>query len=115
MKTVRRLIYREILSAVVFVALAFLSLFFFIDFVDELPNVGKGGIASYRLTQALLYVALLAAQPPLRVAADRGADRHHLRDGAAGAEFGVHDPAHRRPRAGARLAPLLVLGLVFAR
>ena len=38
MKTVRRLLYRDIVSAVLFVALAFLSLFFFIDFVDELAG-----------------------------------------------------------------------------
>ncbi len=43
MKTVRRLFYRDILSSVLFVALAFLSLFFFIDFVDELGDVGKRG------------------------------------------------------------------------
>lgn len=43
MKTVRRLLYRDIVSSVVFVAIAFLSLFFFIDFVDELEDVGKRG------------------------------------------------------------------------
>ncbi len=43
MRTVRRLFYRDILTAVTFVALAFLSLFFFIDFVDELGDVGKRG------------------------------------------------------------------------
>ena len=58
MRTIRRLIYREVAGAVVFVAAGFLALFFFFDFVDELPNVGKGG-APWRLTQALLYVTLL--------------------------------------------------------
>lgn len=58
MKTIRRLVYREVLAAVVFVAAGFLALFFFFDFVDELPNVGKG-VTPYRLTQALLYVSLL--------------------------------------------------------
>jgi lipopolysaccharide export system permease protein len=43
MKTVRRLLYRDIVYSVMFVALAFLSLFYFIDFVDELDGVGKGG------------------------------------------------------------------------
>ncbi|MDH4062479.1 MAG: LPS export ABC transporter permease LptG [Aquincola sp.] len=43
MKTVRRLLYRAIVGAVAFVTIAFLSLFFFIDFVDELQDVGKGG------------------------------------------------------------------------
>jgi lipopolysaccharide export system permease protein len=58
MRTIRRLVYREVLAAVVFVAAGFLALFFFFDFVDELPNVGRG-VTPYRLTQALLYVALL--------------------------------------------------------
>ena len=51
MRTVRRLLYRDIASAVLFVALAFLSLFFFIDFVDELEDIGKNG---YTLGYALL-------------------------------------------------------------
>ena len=57
MKTVRRLFYRDIVSAVVFVALAFLSLFFFIDFVDELGDVGTVG---YTLLHAALYSLLQA-------------------------------------------------------
>ncbi len=51
MKTVRRLLFRDIVWSVVFVAIAFLSLFFFIDFVDELENVGRNG---YTLAQAAL-------------------------------------------------------------
>ncbi|MEY2688764.1 MAG: export transporter permease LptG [Pseudomonadota bacterium] len=43
MRTVRRLLYAEILGASVFVMLAFLGLFFFIDFVAELEQLGKGG------------------------------------------------------------------------
>jgi lipopolysaccharide export system permease protein len=58
MMTIRRLIYREVIAAVVFVAAGFLALFFFFDFVDELPNVGKGA-SPYRLTQALIYVSLM--------------------------------------------------------
>ena len=54
MKTVRRLFYRDIVSSVLFVALAFLSLFFFIDFVEELGDVGKG----YTLLHAAAYSAL---------------------------------------------------------
>ncbi len=50
MKTVRRLLYRDIVWSVVFVAIAFLSLFFFIDFVDELDSVGRNG---YTLAQAV--------------------------------------------------------------
>jgi lipopolysaccharide export system permease protein len=58
MRTIRRLIYREVFGAVLFVAVGFLALFFFFDFVDELPNVGKAG-STYRLSQALAYVALM--------------------------------------------------------
>ena len=46
MRTVRRLFYVDIVSAVVFVALAFLALFFFIDFVDELRDVGTRGYSA---------------------------------------------------------------------
>ncbi len=54
MNTVRRLLYADIVSAVVFVALAFLSLFFFIDFVDELSKVSK----TYSSLSAALYCLL---------------------------------------------------------
>lgn len=46
MRTVRSLLYKDIVGSVVLVALAFLSLFFFIDFVDELERmarIGAGG------------------------------------------------------------------------
>ena len=56
MKTVRRLFYADIVSAVAFVALAFLSLSFFIDFVDELGDVGTAG---YTSVHAALYSLLL--------------------------------------------------------
>ncbi|HSB25288.1 MAG TPA: LPS export ABC transporter permease LptG [Burkholderiaceae bacterium] len=55
MRTVRRLLYRDIVWSVVFVAVAFLSLFFFIDFVDELDNIGRNG---YTLLHAALSAAL---------------------------------------------------------
>jgi lipopolysaccharide export system permease protein len=58
MKTIRRLIYKEVIASVLFVAAGFLALFFFFDFVDELPSVGKG-VTPYRLTQALVYVSLM--------------------------------------------------------
>ncbi|HEY6132373.1 MAG TPA: LPS export ABC transporter permease LptG [Rubrivivax sp.] len=45
MKTIRRLLYRDIAGSVMFVAIAFLSLFFFIDFVDELNGGGARGRA----------------------------------------------------------------------
>ena len=63
MKTIRQLIYKEIIQAVAFVALGFLTLFFFFDFVDELAQVGKsfGGssLGTYQVQHALLYVLLL--------------------------------------------------------
>ncbi|MBC5764311.1 LPS export ABC transporter permease LptG [Ramlibacter albus] len=58
MRTIRRLIFREVVLSVLFVALGFLSLFFFFDFVEELPDVGKG-TTPYHLTQALVYVSLM--------------------------------------------------------
>ena len=57
MKTIRRLVYVEVIQAVAFVSLGFLALFFFFDFIDELPNLGRASKA-YRLTQALVYVGL---------------------------------------------------------
>ncbi len=63
MRTIRRLIYGEVAVAVGFVLLAFLALFFFFDFVDELPDLGKPSPLNptqvYGLPQALLYVGLL--------------------------------------------------------
>ena len=56
MKTVRRLFHRDIVSSVAFVAVAFLSLFFFIDFVEELADVAKG----YTVLHALAYTLLQA-------------------------------------------------------
>lgn len=58
MKTIRRLIYREILLAVGFVTLGFLALFFFFDLVEELRWVGQSPAGGYQLPQALLFVAL---------------------------------------------------------
>ncbi len=55
MKTVRRLLYRDIASSVFFVALAFLSLFYFIDFVDELDGVGSGGRTALTAVLAAAY------------------------------------------------------------
>lgn len=59
MKTLRKLIYRDIFSAVGFVALAFLAMFFFFDLLDEMGNVGRnyGGV-TYTIWMALLTVAL---------------------------------------------------------
>ncbi len=59
MKTIRRLIYGEVLSAVGFVTLCFLSLFFFFDFVEEIQSIGRHGAAQYQLVHALTYVTLM--------------------------------------------------------
>ncbi len=56
MKTVRRLLYGDIVASVVFVAFAFLSLFFFIDFVDELSAAVAPG---YSALSAAVYGLLL--------------------------------------------------------
>lgn len=59
MKTIRHLIYGEVMASVGFVTLGFLALFFFFDFVDELQSIGKGALgATYQVRHALLYVAL---------------------------------------------------------
>lgn len=59
MKTIRILIYREVVASVVFVTVGFLALFFFFDFVAELPNVGRGPAgAAYKMSQVLGYVTL---------------------------------------------------------
>ncbi|MEO6319953.1 MAG: LptF/LptG family permease, partial [Polaromonas sp.] len=61
MKTIRRLIYGEVLSSIALVALGFLALFFFFDLVDELQYLGKNAIgeSTYQIRHALLYVTLL--------------------------------------------------------
>ena len=59
MKTIRRLIYGEVLSAVAFVTLGFLALFFFFDLVEEIQALGRYGAAGYKLVHALAFVTLL--------------------------------------------------------
>ena len=58
MKTIRHLIYTEVLRAVGFVVLAFLALFFFFDLVDALGNVNRAGTTGYSAGYAVLYTAL---------------------------------------------------------
>lgn len=55
-KVLGRYLAREIVGATVMVLLAFLALFAFFDFLNELDSVGKGG---YELHHALLYVAMI--------------------------------------------------------
>ena len=57
MKTVRRLLYREIFQAVGFVALGFLALFLFFDLVEELQNLTKLARQGYRIQHAFLMIA----------------------------------------------------------
>jgi lipopolysaccharide export system permease protein len=59
MKTLRRLIYGEVITSVAFVTLGFLSLFFFFDFVEEVQSVGRHAATGYRLVHALTYVTLM--------------------------------------------------------
>jgi lipopolysaccharide export system permease protein len=63
MKTIRRLIYTEVLWSVGFISLGFLGLFSFFDLVEELKSVktvGPEALASaYRLSHALSVTALL--------------------------------------------------------
>ncbi len=56
MKTIQRLFYREISAAIVFVAVGFLALFYFFDFIDALGDIGRG---NYQLHHAVLYTLLL--------------------------------------------------------
>lgn len=55
MRTVRRLLYRDIVGSVLFVALAFLSLFFFVDLVNELGSVGRQGYTTWDAVRVCLY------------------------------------------------------------
>jgi len=59
LKTLRRLLYGEILRAIGFVTLGFLSLFFFFDFVEEVQSVGRHAAGGYKLIHALTYVTLM--------------------------------------------------------
>ena len=55
MKTVRRLLYRDVVWSVVFVAVAFLSLFFFIDFLEELEGVGRQGYTAWHAALSAIF------------------------------------------------------------
>ena len=59
MKTIRRLIYREVLTAVTFVILGFVYLFFFFDFVAEIQSLGSHAATGYRLIHAVAFVGLM--------------------------------------------------------
>lgn len=62
MQVIQRFIYRELLATIGAVALGFLGLFLFFDFVDELANIGKSspfGTGTYGLWQAGAFVLSL--------------------------------------------------------
>ena len=62
MRTLRQILYKEILIAVGFVALGFLGLFSFFDLVDQIPSIGRYAAAdpkeTFTIAHALTYVAL---------------------------------------------------------
>jgi lipopolysaccharide export system permease protein len=58
-KTIRRLIYGEVLYAVTFVTVGFLALFFFFDFVAEVQSIGRYAATGYRLVHAVTFVTLM--------------------------------------------------------
>ncbi len=60
MKTVRRMIYGEVLASVGFVTLAFLALFSFFDLVAELRWVNQASAGGYQVRHALAFVSTLA-------------------------------------------------------
>ena len=60
MKIVRNMIQREVLAAVTFATVAFLALFSFIDFVDELRWVVASDPNGYQVRHAVAYVATLS-------------------------------------------------------
>ena len=69
MKTVRRLIYGEVLAAVAFVLLAFLALFSFFDLIDDLSSLGLpvGQLVVFLVISVVVGV-LAAVIPAIRAA-----------------------------------------------
>ena len=59
MKTLRRLIDKEIFGSVATVTLGFLGLFYFFDLVEELKVVSQSHHQGYGYLQAVIYVCLL--------------------------------------------------------
>lgn len=111
MKTVRRLFYNDIVTAVAFVALAFLSLSFFIDFIDQLGDVGQGG---YTALQAALYCLLLVPGHFYEVApiAVLIGTIYTLSQMAQSSEYTILRTGGLGP--GRALSLLTILGLIFA-
>ncbi|TAF77309.1 MAG: LptF/LptG family permease, partial [Curvibacter sp.] len=59
MKTLRKLLYGEVVTAVTLVTMGFMALFFFFDVVEELQSVSRIASSGYQVPQALIYVALM--------------------------------------------------------
>ena len=59
MKTLRTLLYGEVVTAVTLVTMGFMALFFFFDVVEELQSVSRIASSGYQVPQALIYVALM--------------------------------------------------------
>ena len=117
MKTVRSLIYGEVLWAIFFVTLAFMSLFVFFDVVDELGSLGRQSLVNperqYGLIEVLLYVGLslpsrLYELLPISVLIGAVYGLVRL---AQGSEFTILRTSGLGP--GRALRTLLVLGLGF--
>jgi lipopolysaccharide export system permease protein len=111
MKTVRNLLYRDVLWSVFFVTIGFIALFFFIDFVDEMSRVGRNG---YPLAAAAL--STLLEQPghiyelfPIAVLIGTIYSMARL---AQSSEFTILRTAGLGP--GRALSLLGVIGLLFA-
>ena len=109
MKTLRRMLYREIFGSVLFVALAFLSLFFFIDFVEEVGSRAQGGMTLAAKSVALLVPGHLYELMPICVLI--GAI-YALARMAQSSEFTILRTGGLGP--GRALWLLSVLGLAFA-
>ena len=111
MKTVRNLLYRDVLWSVFFVTIFFIALFFFFDFVDEMGRVGRNG---YNMRAAAL--AVLLEQPghvyelfPIAVLIGTIYSMARL---AQSSEFTILRTAGLGP--GRALSLLGVVGLLFA-
>ncbi len=111
MKTVRRLLYADIVSSVLFVALAFLSLFYFIDFVDELDGVGTNDRTAWTAVLAAAYELPGHLYELMPIAVLIGAI-YSLSRLAQSSEFTILRTGGLGP--GRALSLLAVLGVVFA-
>ena len=59
MRTLRKLLYVEVLAAVALVIFAFSALFLFFDLSDELNAIQSNKTLGYTVSKALIYVALM--------------------------------------------------------